>query len=85
MKYETFTKTRKSEGLANCPDSSNSRMFNNSIHNTMSACCQNFPDCEHAKEETVKCEGCEKDVPLSQAIIDDEDANWWCPECVGAK
>lgn len=51
----------------------------------MSACCQNFPDCEHAKEETVKCEGCEKDVPLSQAIIDDEDANWWCPECVGAK
>lgn len=36
-------------------------------------------------EETVKCEGCEKDVLLSAARMDDEDANWWCPDCVGAK
>lgn len=85
-KYEPFTKSRESKGLANCPDSCNSRMFNNTIHNTMSACCQNFPICEHnAKEETVKCEGCGIDVPLSQARMDEEDANWWCPKCVGTK
>ena len=36
----------------------------------------------YLEDEKVKCEGCAKEVLLSEARMDDEDANWWCPNCI---
>lgn len=32
--------------------------------------------------ETVICESCGKPTPLETAKMDDEDGNWFCPECL---
>lgn len=36
----------------------------------------------HIGDEKVICEGCENEILLADAKMDEEDGNWFCPMCV---